>query len=114
MMAELEREKVRKITKRSNLNNNSGGLEICVDRNVVDKNQKRDKNKVMSLIPSFVKNEFQSIGFAKWKKFYLPVIQVSPYDVQLATVREQWMNMFEEVRFYFMFFAFSILFLRHV
>jgi len=57
-----------------------------------------EESYILSLIPSDVKNSFRKLGFVKWNRIYLPVIELSPYDVAPGFVREHWMRMFHLVR----------------
>ena len=56
-----------------------------------------EKKKVMDKIPDYIKNDFRQIGFTKWGKQMLPVIQLGPYDVEPGPVRDQWLKMFHNV-----------------
>ena len=56
-----------------------------------------EKQKVLDKIPSSIKNDFRQIGFTKWGKQILPVIQLSPFDVEPGSVRDQWTSMFKNV-----------------
>lgn len=55
------------------------------------------RKEVIAKIPQDVKDDFRQIGFSKWGKEYLPILQVGPYDVGPGGVRDQWMMMFENV-----------------
>lgn len=55
------------------------------------------RKEVIARIPQDVKDDFRQIGFSKWGKEYLPIMQVGPYDVGPGGVRDQWMVMFENV-----------------
>ena len=59
----------------------------------------KQRDDVMGRIPEDVKNDFRKVGFAKWGKEFLPVMQMSPYEVAPGGVRDQWMEMFHNVSF---------------
>ena len=56
----------------------------------------KEKQRIMSLIPMEIINDFKEIGFTKWDGRYLCILQLGPYDVSPGEVRDQWMQMFEE------------------
>mmetsp|Transcript_23310 Transcript_23310/g.33912 ORF Transcript_23310/g.33912 Transcript_23310/m.33912 type:complete len:317 (-) Transcript_23310:652-1602(-) len=58
----------------------------------------RHRDDILAHIPKNVKEGFREIGFTKWGKTFLPVIQLSPFDVEPGKVRDQWMTMFENCR----------------
>jgi hypothetical protein len=56
-----------------------------------------EKDHVLQQIPNDIVNDFRTCGFAKWNKEYLPCLQLGPYDVAPGLIRDQWMDMFENV-----------------
>ena len=57
-----------------------------------------EKRIILSQVPSDVTKCFRQIRFAKRREAYVPVIELSPYDVEPGFIREQWMRMFKRVR----------------
>ena len=58
-----------------------------------------EKAKVLQYLPLEVKSGFGQQGFSKWRKTYLPILEISPFDVGSTTiVHGQWMDMFNEKR----------------
>ena len=58
------------------------------------------RRQILSAIPEPVKSRFRELGFAQWgKNMFFPVIELSPYDIPLDDVREEWMAEFERVRY---------------
>lgn len=56
------------------------------------------RHQILSAIPESVKSRFRELGFAQWgKNMFFPVIELSPYDIPLDDVREEWMTKFERV-----------------
>jgi len=66
--------------------------------NKAKKDFERHRDDILAHIPKNVKEGFREIGFTKWGKTFLPVIQLSPFDVEPGKVRDQWMTMFENCR----------------
>jgi len=54
-----------------------------------------EKQQILEKIPEKIKKDFRKIGFTKWGKQMLPVIELSPFDVEPGGVRDQWISMFE-------------------
>jgi len=54
----------------------------------------KEKQATLSKIPEYIKKDFRQIGFTKWGKQMLPVIELGPYDVEPGCVRNQWIKMF--------------------
>lgn len=54
----------------------------------------KGRDDIMARIPDDVKTGFLKLGFAKWGKEWLPVVQLSPFQVPPGSVRDQWMEMF--------------------
>lgn len=57
----------------------------------------KEKQEILNRIPDDVKKDFRSLCFTKWSTHYLPVIQLGPFDVRPGAVRDQWMEMFQNV-----------------
>ena len=57
----------------------------------------RNRKNILQQIPEQSKREFRTLGFTKWGKDFLPVMVLGPYDVGPGGVRDQWMQMFENV-----------------
>ena len=57
----------------------------------------KGRDDIMARIPDDVKTGFLKLGFAKWGKEWLPVVQLSPFQVPPGSVRDQWMEMFNNV-----------------
>ena len=56
------------------------------------------RHQILSAIPESVKSRFRELGFAQWgKNMFFPVIELSPFDVPLDDVREEWMTKIEGV-----------------
>ena len=56
------------------------------------------RHQILSAIPESVKSRFRELGFAQWgKNMFFPVIELSPFDVPLDDVREEWMTKMERV-----------------
>ena len=68
------------------------------------------RKEVIAKIPQDVKDDFRQIGFAKWGKEFLPIMQVGPYDVGPGDVRDQWMVMFENVSLFHWYIKFKYIF----
>lgn len=60
----------------------------------------KEKEKKLSVIPKEVVKDFRKIGFGKWGKAYMPVIQLSPYDVEDGAIRIGYFRMLEKVSFH--------------
>jgi len=58
----------------------------------------RHRDDILAHIPRHIKEGFREIGFTKWGKTFLPVIQLSPFDIEPGKTRNQWMKMFEHCR----------------
>ena len=56
-----------------------------------------EREDIIKQIPNDVKNDFRSLGFARWGKEYLACMQLGPYDVGPGGVRDRWMEMFNNV-----------------
>lgn len=56
-----------------------------------------EKANILDQIPKDIVNDFRTCGFAKWNKEFLPCMQLGPYDVAPGLIRDQWMDMFENV-----------------
>jgi hypothetical protein len=54
----------------------------------------KKKKKCMESIPYDIKVIFQEIHFAKWSKDWIPVLILSPYDVDLS-LREIWKQKYD-------------------
>ncbi len=52
------------------------------------------KKKKMESIPDDIKLMFREIQFAKWSKDWIPVLILSPYDVELS-LHEIWKQKYE-------------------
>lgn len=56
-----------------------------------------EENKYMESIPDDIKQVFREIGFAKWSKEWIPVLVLSPYDVDLALC-EMWKQKYDNFK----------------
>merc|ERR1719491_1681703 len=54
------------------------------------------KDSILKQIDQSVKDDFHTLGFAKWRKRWLPIVQLSPFDVGPGPVRDEWMKLFRE------------------
>ena len=77
-----------------------------MDATAARKEFDREKEGVMAQVPADNKKLFLQVGFAKWGKGYLPAMAVSPYDVPPGDIRDQWMKMYQNVRFLFGYWCF--------
>mmetsp|Transcript_26728 Transcript_26728/g.39559 ORF Transcript_26728/g.39559 Transcript_26728/m.39559 type:complete len:962 (-) Transcript_26728:1520-4405(-) len=51
---------------------------------------------VLSSLPSDIKSRFRQVGFGKWQRDWLPVLELSPYEfADGSDVRDQWMKAYE-------------------
>mmetsp|Transcript_23674 Transcript_23674/g.55871 ORF Transcript_23674/g.55871 Transcript_23674/m.55871 type:complete len:987 (-) Transcript_23674:1196-4156(-) len=57
-----------------------------------------EKEEIFRRVPRNIQGMWGQVGFAKWNKSYLPVLNLSPYDVPPGPVRQMWMEMFEKMR----------------
>lgn len=55
----------------------------------------QEKKRQLKRIPKEVKKDFRQIGFGKWYKSYLPMIQLGPYDVG-GILRQSYLEMLNE------------------
>jgi len=55
----------------------------------------KEKKKQLKKIPKEVKKDFRQLGFGKWGKSYLPIIQLGPYDVG-GSLRESYLEMLND------------------
>eukprot|EP00979_Chaetoceros_neogracilis_P001224 scaffold221_cov191-Chaetoceros_neogracile.AAC.9 len=53
----------------------------------------------MRSIPEAVRQDFGKFGFAKWKKHYLPVRQMNPFEIPPGGAKDSWMKMFNNVSY---------------
>jgi len=53
-----------------------------------------DKRETLNKVDSSIRKDFLKLGFARWGKSWLPIIQLGPYDVAPGPVRDTWMNFF--------------------
>jgi len=56
-----------------------------------------DKRETLNKVDSSIRKDFLKLGFARWGKSWLPIIQLGPYDVAPGPVRDTWMNFFLNV-----------------
>ena len=45
---------------------------------------------------------FRNIGFCRWGKDWLPIIQLGPMDVEPGSVRDMWYDMYHSVSYSFL------------
>lgn len=57
-----------------------------------------EKDRVIMQLPEEIVNKFGQMGFGKFGKKWFPVLIVSPFDVALQNVRDDWYTSFEKVR----------------
>ena len=57
----------------------------------------RRKHEDLSKIPTETSERFLGLGFSKWNKSVLPIIELGPYHVPPGDIRDQWFTMFENV-----------------
>lgn len=68
---------------------------------LVTKNLKHDtsaseKESILNQIDQSVKDDFRNVGFAKWRRRWLPIVQLGPYDIGQGPVRDDWMKLFRK------------------
>lgn len=56
----------------------------------------QEKKRQLKEVPKEVKKDFRQLGFGKWGKSYLPIIQLGPYDVG-GSLRESYLEMLNDV-----------------
>ena len=56
-----------------------------------------EKKTMLRQVDKTVRNDFRKVGFAKWQRSWLPIIQIGPYDISPGPVRNSWMKIFEKV-----------------
>eukprot|EP00579_Thalassiosira_antarctica_P008433 CAMPEP_0201896918 /NCGR_PEP_ID=MMETSP0902-20130614/45604_1 /ASSEMBLY_ACC=CAM_ASM_000551 /TAXON_ID=420261 /ORGANISM="Thalassiosira antarctica, Strain CCMP982" /LENGTH=470 /DNA_ID=CAMNT_0048429629 /DNA_START=388 /DNA_END=1800 /DNA_ORIENTATION=- len=71
------------------------------NRKLVTKNSKHDtsdseKESILKQIDQSVKEDFRTVGFAKWRRRWLPIVQLGPYDIEPGAVRDDWMKLFRK------------------
>jgi len=70
-----------------------------------------NQNQILQLIPNHIKSNFRTIGFSKWggngskQGNWLPILELSPFDVEEGPVRDQWFELAEQVRFCYVLFV---------
>jgi hypothetical protein len=57
-----------------------------------------ERDDILSQTPKHIKAVFGQMALAGWSGKAYPALALSPFDVPPGSVREQWMNMFENVR----------------
>eukprot|EP00566_Odontella_aurita_P004962 CAMPEP_0113542804 /NCGR_PEP_ID=MMETSP0015_2-20120614/9813_1 /TAXON_ID=2838 /ORGANISM="Odontella" /LENGTH=616 /DNA_ID=CAMNT_0000442907 /DNA_START=100 /DNA_END=1950 /DNA_ORIENTATION=- /assembly_acc=CAM_ASM_000160 len=63
---------------------------------VEDASFPHEKEATLERIDKSVRSDFRRVGFAKWQKDWLPVIQLGPYDVPPGLVRDSWMKLYQK------------------
>merc|ERR1712161_151808 len=53
-----------------------------------------EKKTMLRQVDKTVRNDFRKVGFAKWQRSWLPIIQIGPYDISPGPVRNSWMKIF--------------------
>jgi len=57
-----------------------------------------EKEAILQQIDESIKHDFREVGFGKWQRAWLPIIQLGPYDVMSGSVRDEWLKTYEKVR----------------
>ena len=60
-------------------------------------NFEKHKKDVLRRVPHKVKSRFREGGFSRWRKSWLPVLELGPFDVEPGPVRDMWLEMFDSV-----------------
>ena len=55
------------------------------------------KDKRYSLNDKQGASSFRNIGFCRWGKDWLPIVQLGPMDVESGSVRDMWYDMYHAV-----------------
>lgn len=76
------------------------GNEGSLEKNLDEKRKAFEKARdlILDEVPGHYKARFGQIYFAKWGKQTLPCLALSPYSVPPGGVRDNWLNMFDNVR----------------
>jgi len=53
-----------------------------------------ERDIVLHTLNSQIKDDFRKLGFVKLDGFFIPVIQLSPYDISCGRVRDKWLSLF--------------------
>jgi glucan-binding YG repeat protein len=73
--------------------------ELEITRAVAKKEFEEEKARILAEVPEQHKSKWGQVGFARWGKEWLPCLIMGPYNVgPTSTMREQWMQMFENLR----------------
>ena len=59
------------------------------------------KENTLKRIDKSITNDFREVGFGKWGKLWLPIIQLNPFDVNPGYVRDEWEKTYQKVNFPF-------------
>jgi len=59
---------------------------------------KLEEDATLKHLDKAARNDFRKLGFARWKRNWLPIIQLGPYDVPPGPVRDGWIKLFHKVR----------------
>ena len=65
-----------------------------------------EKRNILNNVDDSIKKDFRKIGFARWCGKWLPMIQLSPYDIPSGRTRDSWMKMYNKVRLFIVFLEF--------
>eukprot|EP00588_Corethron_pennatum_P000533 CAMPEP_0194293106 /NCGR_PEP_ID=MMETSP0169-20130528/47165_1 /TAXON_ID=218684 /ORGANISM="Corethron pennatum, Strain L29A3" /LENGTH=575 /DNA_ID=CAMNT_0039041505 /DNA_START=37 /DNA_END=1764 /DNA_ORIENTATION=- len=92
-------ERLKRSRKSTSIEIVSGGLSPNKMPSLVKKAAKEfklEKEALLKQVDKSVKDDFREVGFAKWQRSWLPIIQLGPYDVSPGPVRNGWMKIFKK------------------
>jgi len=83
---DVEREK-------DDTNSNSNNM---ISENLRTKAMSSFSSETNALLKLVDNSQFREVGFAKWQRNWLPIIQLGPYDISPGPVRNEWMKIFQK------------------
>jgi len=74
----------------------SDSKDISMKYDTEERKFRLEKETMLNQVDKSVKDDFRKVGFAKWQRQWLPVIQLGPYDISPGPVRKYWMDFFHK------------------
>ena len=56
-----------------------------------------EKESILKQIDQSVKDDLWNVGFAKWRRRWLTIVQLGPYNIGPGPVGDDWMELFHKV-----------------
>mmetsp|Transcript_2196 Transcript_2196/g.4627 ORF Transcript_2196/g.4627 Transcript_2196/m.4627 type:complete len:447 (-) Transcript_2196:437-1777(-) len=91
-------EKPKKLQKRDLKTTEKMQAVLMEARETAKKELEDEKNEIMGNVPHSIQSFWGEIGFAKWGKSYLPVLNLGPYQVPPGEARNSWMSMYQKMK----------------